>query len=56
MNRAVKQAKDYVTQGIKIAAIPMNKMNLVVYHDAAWGNAELEEEDGERYDRFPSWV
>ena len=38
VNRAVKQA------------IPLTEMNLVVYHDAAWGNAELAEDDGEDYE------
>ena len=43
-NKAIKQAKDYKENGIKIKPIPLHEMCLVVYHDAAWGNSEPEDE------------
>ena len=43
-NKAIKQAKDYKEHGIKIRPIPLNEMCLVVYHDAAWGNSEPDDD------------
>ncbi|CAE6959768.1 HSP90 [Symbiodinium sp. CCMP2592] len=39
-NRAIQQAKDFRESGITIAPIPLKEMSLVVFHDAAWANAE----------------
>ena len=51
-NKAIAQAKDYSNCGLVFQPIPFDKMAMVVFHDAAWGNAvsddpDLEWEKGE---------
>ena len=52
-NGAIKQAKEFANMGVEIKAIPLERMAILVFHDAAWGNAELEDpeldwEDGQK--------
>ncbi|CAE7361444.1 GIP [Symbiodinium sp. KB8] len=52
-NAAVRQAKEFAQMGVEVKAIPLSKMAMLVFHDAAWGNAEpqdpdLEWEEGHR--------
>ena len=44
-NAAVKQAREYQDYGVMVARIPIEDMSIVVYHDAAWGNVDLEDEN-----------
>ena len=44
-NAAVKQAREYQDFGVMVARIPIKDMSIVVYHDAAWRNVDLEDED-----------
>ena len=38
---AIKQAKEFANMGVEIKTIPVERMALLVFHDAAWGNLLL---------------
>ncbi|CAE7462138.1 GIP [Symbiodinium sp. CCMP2456] len=43
-NKAIQQAKEFRSAGVQITPVPLEKMSLVVFHDAAWANAETGDE------------
>ena len=42
-NKAIKQAKDFAGHGLLFRKVPLDKLAIVVFHDAAWGNAISED-------------